>query len=176
MKSKGKIWAIFSMALFGTLLLSGCWLFGITLVLSYDIEDEIVSTDTNFNSVAIDLTEEEDWKDNQDKLDEIYNLLFYGWIENHKSTEATGQLYVYEDGSLTTIAEVQDNATLVLDGLVLPPSSTVEIPLTEMKLEPIRDLIMEGKFQLYAIATNVPFEITVDDATVVVIFAVEAIF
>jgi hypothetical protein len=175
MKKKDIIWTILSVALFCTLIVSGCWLFGITLVLSYDIEDEIVATDTNFNSVAIDLTEEDDWKDNEDKLDEIYNLLFYGLIENHESTEATGQLYVYEDGSLTTIAEVQANATLVLDGLVLPPSSIVEVPLTEMKLEPIRDLIMAGRFQLYAIATNVPFHITVYDATVVVIFAVEPI-
>jgi hypothetical protein len=175
MKMRRKSWAMLSVAVVATLLLSGCWLFGITMMLSYDIEHEIVSTDTHFNSVAIDLTEEEDWKDNEDKLDEIYNLLFYGSIQNHESSEATGQLYVYKDGSLTTIAEVQANATLVLDGLVLPPSSVTYVPLTEMKLEPIRDLIMEGRFHLYAIATNVPFEITVFDATVVVIFAVEAI-
>jgi hypothetical protein len=175
MKLKRRSWTTLTVALGVSMLLSGCWLFGITLVLSYDIEDEIVSTDTNFNNVAIDLTEEEDWRDNQDKLDEIYNLLFYGWIENYETTEATGQLYVYQDGSLTTIAEVQAHATLVLDGLVLPPSSVVEVPVTEMKLEPIRDLIMEGRFHLYAIATNVPFHIRVFDATVVVIFAVEAI-
>jgi hypothetical protein len=175
MKMKKKNWAVLGAALVAALLLSGCWLFGITLVLPYDIEEEILATDTEFNSVAVDLTEEDDWKDNKDKLDEIYNLLFYGWIENNESTEATGQLYVYKDGSLTTVAEVQANATLVLDGLVLPPSSTVEVPVTEMKLEPIRDLIMEGKFHLYAIATNVPFDIRVFDATVVVVFAVEAI-
>jgi hypothetical protein len=175
MKMRRKSWAMLSVAVLATLLLSGCWMFGITMMLSYNIDEEIVSTDTNFNSVAIDLTEEEDWKDNEDKLDEIYNLLFYGSIQNHETTEATGQLYVYEDGSLTTISQVQTHATLVLDGLVLPPSSITYVPLTEMKLEPIRDLIMEGRFHLYAIATNVPFEITVFDATVVVIFAVEAI-
>lgn len=175
MKMKRKSWAILSVAVLATLLLSGCWLFGITLMLVYDIEDEVVSTNTAVTSMAIDLTEEDDWKDNKDKLDEIYNLLFYGWFENHLSTEATGQLYVYKDGSLTTKTQVQDNATLVLDGLVLPPSSTVEVPLTEVKLEPIKDLIMEGRFHLYAIAANVPFHITVSDATVVVIFAVEAI-
>lgn len=175
MKMKRRSWTIFSVALFATLFLSGCWLFGITLVLSYDIEEEIVSTDEYFNSVAVDLTEEEDWKDNQDKLDEIYNLLFYGKIHNRESTEATGQLYVYKDGSLSTIAEVQANATLVLDGLVVPPLDTLEVPITEMKLEPIRDLIMEGKFHLYGIAANVPFDIKIFDATVVVIFAVEAI-
>jgi hypothetical protein len=175
MKTKREAWTILSVALLATLLLSGCWLFGITLMLAYDIEEEIVSTDTSFNSVAIDLTEEEDWKDNQDKLDEIYNLLFFGTIENFMSTPATGQLYLYKDGSLSTIAEVQANATLVLDGLVLPPTSVVEVPVTEMKLEPVRDLIMEGKFYLYAIAANVPFYIEVRDATVIVIFAVEAI-
>jgi hypothetical protein len=175
MKMRRRSWAMLSVAVVATLLLSGCWLFGITMMLSYDIEEEIVSTNTSFNSVAIDLTEEEDWKDNEDKLDEIYNLLFYGSIQNNQSTEATGQLYVYEDGSLTTISEVQANATLVLDGLVLPPSSITYVPLTEMKLEPIRDLIMEGRFHLYAIATNVPFNIRVFDATVVVVFAVEAI-
>jgi hypothetical protein len=175
MKMKKRSWIIFSVALFATLFLSGCWLFGITLVLSYDI-DEIVSTDEDFNSVAVDLTEEDDWKDNQDKLDEVYNLLFHGRIVNNESTPATGQLYVYKDGSLSTIAEVQANATLVLDGLVVPPHDTLEVPLIEMKLEPIKDLIMEGKFHLYGIAANVPFDIEIFDATVVVIFAVEAIF
>ncbi|UCB53107.1 MAG: hypothetical protein JSV10_03215 [Candidatus Zixiibacteriota bacterium] len=71
MKIRRKSWAMLSVAGLATLLLSGCWIFGITIMLSYDIEEEIVSTDTNFNSVAIDLTEEDDWKDNQDKLDEI---------------------------------------------------------------------------------------------------------
>ncbi len=176
MKMKRKSWTLLSVALFATLLLSGCWLFGITLMLSYDIEDEIVSTDTHFNSVAIDLTEEQDWKDNQDKLDEIHSLLFHGSITNYENTSATGQLYVYKDGTLNTITEVESLATLVLDGLVLPPDSTVEVPLLYMNIEEIRDLIMEGKFSLYAIATNVPFHIRVFDATVVVIFAVEAIF
>jgi hypothetical protein len=177
MKMKRKSWTIFSVALLATLFLSGCWLFGITLVLSYDIDEEIVSTNTHFNSVAIDLTEEEDWKDNKDKLDEIYSILFYGYITNYESTPATGQLYVYKDGSLSTIAEVQSKAILVLDGLVLPADSTLEVPLIHMvRIDEIRDLVMEGKFSLYAIATNVPFNIRVFDATVVVIFAVEAIF
>ena len=180
MKINKRSWAVLSAALFVSVLLSGCWLFGITLVLSYDIEDEIVSTDTHFNSVAIDLTEEEDWRDNQDKLDEIYNLLFYGWITNYESTPATGELYVYKDTTLHTMAELEaavasGEATLVLEGLVLPPDATVEVPVTEMKLEPIRDLIMEGKFALYGIAKDVPFHIRVFDATVVVIFAVEPI-
>jgi hypothetical protein len=176
MKIKRRSWILFSVALAASLLLSGCWLFGITLVLSYDIDDEWVSTDESFNSVAIDLTEEEDWKDNEDKLDEIYSVLFYGYIINHESTPATGQLYVYKDGSLSTVSEVQSNATLVLDGLVIPANDTLEVPLIHMeRIDHIRDLVMEGRFHLYAIATNVPFEIEVFDATVVVIFAVEAI-
>lgn len=176
MKMKKKSWALLAVAIFATLLLSGCWLFGITLVLNYDIEEEIASTDTHFNSVFVDLTQEQDWKDNEDKLDEIYILYFYGWIQNYESTPATGQLYVYKDTTLHTIAEVESLATLVLDGLVIPADSTVEVPLTAMKLEPIRDLIMKGKFALYAIATDVPFHIRVYDATVVVVFAVETIF
>jgi hypothetical protein len=176
MKMKRISWTLFSVALVATLLLSGCWLFGITLVLSYDIDEEWVSTHEDLTSVAIDLTEEEDWKDNEDKLDEIYSILFYGFIENREDTQATGQLYVYKDGSLTDTAEVKSKATLVLDELALPANDTLEVPLIHMvKIDQIRDLVMEGKFHLYAIATNVPFDIRVFDATVVVIFAVEAI-
>lgn len=175
MKMRRRSWAMLSVAVLVTLLVSGCWLFGITKVLEYEIESEIVSTDSFLTSVAVDLTEEEDWKDNQDKLDEIYNLLFYGWVQNYESTEASGQLYVYKDGSLTSATEVKNTATLVLDGLAFPADSTVRVPLTEVKLGDIRDLIMEGKFYLYAIATNVPFDIRVFDMSVVVIFAVEAI-
>jgi hypothetical protein len=160
-------------AIITTLLVGGCWLLGITLTLSYDIEDEIVSTDTQFNSVMVDLTQEQDWKDHQDKLDEIYNLLFYGWITNYENTPATGRLYVYKDTTLHTVEEVETNATLVLDGLVIPADTTIEVPLVDLDLKPIRDLVMDGKFALYAIASNVPFNIRVFDSSIVVIFAVE---
>jgi hypothetical protein len=172
MKIKKKSWTLLAVAIFATLLLSGCWLFGITLMLSYDIEDKEVSTYQTLNGWYIDLTTEKDWKDNQDKLDEIYILYFYGWIRNYEGTPATGRLYVYKDTSLHTIAEVESLGTLVLDGIAIGPDTT-EVPLIAVGLEPIRDLIMEGKFGLYAIATNVPFDIEVYNASVVVIFAVE---
>lgn len=173
MKMKKKSWICLGATLGVLLLISGCWLFGITMMLTYDIENEIVSTDTHFNSFMIDLTKEEDWQNNKDKLDEIHHLFFYGWVENYLNTNATGQLYMYKDTTLHTIAEVESLATLVLDGLVLPADSTVEVPLTAMDLQPVRDLIMDGQFGLYAIATNVPFHIRVYDASVVVVFAVE---
>ena len=156
-----------------TLLVGGCWLLGITLVLSYDIEDKPAYTDTYFNGWFVDLTTEEDWQDHQDQLDEIYNLLFHGWIENYESTPATGRLYVYQDTTLHTVGEVESQATLVLDGIAIPADTTVQVPLVDLDLKPIRDLIMKGKFGLYAIAANVPFNIRVFDASVVVIFAVE---
>jgi hypothetical protein len=166
-------------AIITTLLVGGCWLLGITLTLSYDIEDEIVSTDTQFNSVMVDLTQEQDWKDHQDKLDEIYNLLFYGWITNYENTPATGRLYVYKDTTLHTVEEVETNATLVLDGVSIHADTTggsgtaTVVPLIDLDLKPIRDLVMDGKFALYAIASNVPFNIRVFDSSIVVIFAVE---
>ncbi len=170
-----KRWIVFSVALFAALLLSGCWLFGITLVLSYDI-DAFVSTDTVLNPVQVDLTEEDDWKDNEDKLDEIHTIMFYGFIWNREATPATGQLYVYKDGSLSTVAEVQSKATLVLGGLAVNPNDTLEVALVHMEnIDEIRDLVMEGKFWIYGIAANVPFDIKIFDSTVVVIFAVEAI-
>jgi hypothetical protein len=172
MKIKKKSWALLSGAILATLLLGGCWLFGITLVLSYDIDDKDVSTYEPLNGWFVDLTTEKDWKDNQDKLDEIYILYFYGWIENYESTPATGRLYVYKDTTLHTVAEVESLATLVLDGIAIGPDTT-EVPLIAMGLETIRDLVMKGKFGLYAIAADVPFHIRVFDASVVVIFAVE---
>ena len=174
---KTKSWICLGTALGVVLVVSGCWLFGITLVLTYDIEDEIVSTESSFNSVMVDLTEEDDWKDNQDKLDEIHHLYFYGWVTNNRTTPATGQLYMYEDTSLHTIAAVESQATLVLDGLVFPANSTadstVEVPLIAVDLQPVRDLVMEGKFGLYAIAEEDEFDIRVFDASVIVVFAVE---
>jgi len=172
MKINKKSWTLLAVAIFSTLLLSGCWLFGITLVLSYDIDDKRVSTSQPLNGWFVDMTTEKDWQDNQDKLDEIYILYFYGWIKNWEGTPATGRLYVYKDTSLHSIAEVESLGTLVLDGISIGPDTT-EVPLIAMGLEPIRDLIMKGKFGLYAIAANVPFDIEVYNASVVVIFAVE---
>jgi hypothetical protein len=173
MKKRYITWTALVVVFFAILLVSSCWLLGITLTITHDIEDEIVSTDTHFNSVAVDLTKEEDWRDNQDKLDEIYVAYFYGWVHNYESTPATGKLYVYKDTTLHTLAEVESKATLVLGGLVFPPDTTMEVPIAAMKLEPIKDLIKEGKFALYMLAENTPFDIRVFDASVVVIFAVE---
>jgi len=172
MKINKKSWTLLAVAILATLLLSGCWLIGITLVLSYDIDDKDVSTSAPLNGWLVDLTTEQDWKDNQDKLDEIYILYFYGWIKNYEGTPATGRLYVYKDTSLHTVADVESLATLVLDGIAIG-ADTTEVPLIAMGLEPIRDLIMKGKFGLYAIAKEIPFDIKVFNASVVVIFAVE---
>lgn len=174
MKMNKKSWVWLLGGTLGILLLiSGCWLFGVTMVLTYDIENEIASTNTHFNSFNIDLTQEEDWQDNKDKLDDIHHLFFDGKVENHLSTEATGQLYMYKDTTLHTIAEVESLATLVLDGVVIPADSTVRVILIDLDLVPVKDLVMEGKFGLYAIAKEVPFDIRVYDASVVVVFAVE---
>jgi hypothetical protein len=170
---------LLSAAIITALLVSGCWLLGITLVLSYDIEDKPAYTDTYFNGWFVDLTTEKDWQDHQDNLDEIYNLMFYGWITNYENTPATGRLYVYNDTTLHTIAEVESSATLVLDGIAIPADTTggsgttTEVPLIDLDLKPIRDLIMKGKFALYAITSNTPFHIRVFDSSVLVIFAVE---
>lgn len=146
------------------LLAAGCILSGqFTIVVN--IDDEIAYVNQVLNSAVIDLTNDATWKDHKDDIQNIIDVKFELTVENNTSSAATGEVYVSEN-EYTTEAEVKDNATLVLSGIVVDPNATRTISFTESakyitNLKTLLDLVKTGHFYVYGLAAAPPFEITI---------------
>ncbi len=143
-----------------------------TFVISLDIDGGDIVTQDDFSKFYVDLTTESEWNDHKDEIKDIDNVGFQLWVTNSGATAVTGQLFASTDSSYADTAAVRDSATLVLDGLTLPPGATyVDWPssLTYLReVDKLKQLVEGGTFAIYALTTTLPFTITVDSATVIV--------
>lgn len=143
-----------------------------TFVISIDIKGGDIVTKDDFTKFYVDLTKESEWNDHKDEIKYIDNVGFQLWVTNNGPMAVTGQLFASTDSSYADTATVRDSATLVLDGLTLPPGATyVDWPssLTYLcEVDKLKNLVKGGKFAVYALTTTLPFTITVDSATVIV--------
>lgn len=145
------------------------------MVIDFFVGHSEISTgdDNGFQYFYLDLSEDEDWNDHQDKIKSIDNIGFQLWVTNNGASETTGQLFISASGTTyADTAEVRDSATLVLDGLILPPGPTyVDWPTSLNYLQNIstlKEIVKGGHFHGYALTTTLPFNITVDSARVIV--------
>ncbi len=146
------------------LLAAGCILSGqFTIVVN--IDDEIAYVNDVLNSAVVDLTNDATWKDHKDDIQNIIDVKFELTVVNNSSSEVTGEVYVSEN-EYTTAAGVQDNATLVLSGIVVDANATRTISFTEsakyiQNLKTLLDLVKTGHFYVYGLAADPPFAITI---------------
>jgi hypothetical protein len=153
-----------TLAVLVALLAAGCILSGqFTIVIN--IEDEIAYVNQVLNSAVIDLTTDETWKDHKDDIQKIIDVKFEVTVENSTSSAVTGEVYVSEN-EYTTAADVQNNATLVLSGIVVEANDTRTISFTESakyitNLSTLLDLVEKGNFYIYALAADTPYVIKV---------------
>jgi hypothetical protein len=152
----------------------GCSIISKTFTIVIYIEDRIWSTDEQINYDEVSLEDNEDWKEHKDKIKRIDSVEFAVRITNNENTEATGQIYISNDNSLSTPSSIQDSALLVLDGIVIPPGETKVIEREESigytrNYEELRDYVKSGFFYVYAIAENIPFNIEVSESLAVIV-------
>ena len=154
----------------------GCLLITKTFTIVIYVDASIESDEDTIGQEYITLAGNEVWEDHKDEINSIESVEFAAEITNWESTEASGQIYVSDNGSLTTLSAIQNNATLVLDGIAIPPGpgETIVIEREEsaqyiMNFEVLRDYVESGDFYIYAVADNVPFHITVAESMAVII-------
>lgn len=154
------------MTLAGVLALfaAGCILSGqFTIVVN--VHDEIAYVDEVLNYDEIDLTTNDTWDEHEDDIQNIIDVKFELTVENNTSSQISGQVYVSEN-EYTTAADVQDNATLVLDRIVLSPNEIRSISFTESAeyitdLPTLLDRVEDGHFYIYGLAADPPFVFTI---------------
>ena len=148
-----------------------------------DLADE----DYSGGELEADLTDDEDFKDNRNKIKNIDNIGFYAKITNNTLDPVIFQLFLEEDISknwdqMESPAQVVVDSTtaLILTGLTIPGSGTVTMNWNESMnyitgLGYIKDIIETGSFAIYPIARRGPdfdvdFDITIDSLVVIVTF------
>jgi hypothetical protein len=159
-------------------LLAGCDLAGGQLRIVQDVippNPAHQATHQAIGIVGVDLSANSDFKDNRDKIKSVDEVGFVFRAKNNLGTPATGQIYMSKTPlAFPSPATLQSQATLVLDGLALPASGTVNVTYEQsIALQVNRDQLHEqletGTIYLYGCAQGAPFDITVDQLTVVLV-------
>ncbi len=125
----------------------------------------------------VDLTQESDFADNQDKIKDIDNIGFYASVTNNLNDPVTFQLFLEKDitKQWTSAQMAADSSTaLILTGLTIPGKKTVTIDWNESLkyvtgLDDIKKIVETGHFSLYPVAIpRDAFSLTVDSLVIIV--------
>ena len=148
------------LALIVPLFIAGCVGSG-TLIIVFELA-EFVSSSSGIEVMEIDLTSNDDYNDNKDKIKSIEQVTVVGWLSNELQTENQAQIYIADVGTYSTPAEVEANATRVFTSPVIPGGDTVFIDWTNglshiENLPALKDAADAGHFWLYGVAADNPF-------------------
>jgi hypothetical protein len=143
---------------------AGCIISGQFTIL-INIDNQMYFIDDVLNPGEVDLTDNGTWEKHKDEIQNIVDVKFEMSIQNETSSEVTGQVYV-STTEYTTVGDVQDNATLVLSGIVIGANDTRDIKFSESSqyitnLQTLLDLVEGGKFWVYGIAKDAPYTIRI---------------
>ena len=172
MKNLKSLLATISLPLIAVLL-TGCLITGtfITEILFTNID--FVPTE-NLYREQVDLTEDDTWEEHQDDIKSIDLIGFELWITNSSGSDQTFQGYVNpaDEQYYSTAANVQSNATVILDELTLAPGPNyVSYPqsFTYIKnIETLKTLVESGQLNVYGLVSGGSF--TLDSLRVIVTF------
>jgi hypothetical protein len=159
---------------------SGCDLVSVTVRI---VQDVIAPGGTPYHAVSgategnigVDLTNDSDFKDHKDNIKSVDGAGFVFRVQNNLAATATGQIYF----SATPInppseANIRSQGTLILTGLALPGNAYTNIDyegslaLQVAANQPLfHETIKSGKIYLYGLAQNAPFDLTIDQLTVI---------
>ncbi len=143
----------------------GCNIITGNILIVIDLDDQTVTGESSgFESWPVDREDFSDWKDHADDLNHVVDLGFATQIINNGNSEATARFWVSEN-PYADVASVEANATLVLNTITIPAGATKKITWSESydyieNFDTLKELIMKGKFWLYATAVSSNVNVT----------------
>ncbi len=142
------------------------------VVIIEEIEDFVAQTSSTLTTENVNLTENEDWQDQKEDINSIDDIGFACRITNNAAATAAGQLWISKAKQQTTIEAIKTNGVLVLDGITVEPGQTREIKWGEShdfikNFDATKEVIFAENFWVYFIASEVPFNITVEDIVLI---------
>ena len=157
------------------LLMSACIMTGQnTFIMGIEVG---ATTNTTITPILVDLNEEPDYADNKDNIKSVDEISVVAIITNNLPAPATARLYLSNDESLTTVEDIEAEATLVYESPTIPASGMLKIGWKDgFKYVQNQDAIEkevfgDGIFIIYAIAADTPFSLDVKAEIAVTITA-----
>ncbi|UCG63121.1 MAG: hypothetical protein JSV52_07520 [Candidatus Zixiibacteriota bacterium] len=162
------------------ILLAGCGIVSMTFVIE---EDFSLVGSGDFYSLAVDVTQNEDWQDHEEDIEFVELVAFDMYLTNNEPTSVTFNGYVddYDAVNICTDRTCFDGLTTptrVLKDIIIPANSTRHITPGESlayieNLDVMKAFAREGQFNFYGISTGgAAVNFSVDEGTVIVILMV----
>jgi len=151
-------------------LLTGCGLISITLLLNEDIPFTVVPAGLFVHDV--DVTDEEDWEDNKDNIEQVNWVSFELSLTNLSGSEITFDGYIDDIDNDTCLTIACATATTrILRNITIPASSTRNITMGESfsymeNMDVLKALAKTGRFRFYGVSAGGGFQI--DEGRIVV--------
>jgi hypothetical protein len=162
------------LALLIPIVIAGCIASG-TIVLVFDV-DGFQSSNTTLDHRNVNLTENSDYDDHKDKIKSVDAITLTGFIVNNGSSEISAEAWISDDSTLTTVADIQNNGTLIFESPTIPAGDTLFLEWAD-GMQYMRNFgILEdeikndGIFTVYGIASG-PFNLTYDLSIIISITA-----
>lgn len=153
--------------------IQGCLLSG-TFVITFKVDEEIISTQDHWNYASVDLSENDTWADHEEDIKYIDEVGFTFKVQNLSTTDsATGQLYITDEPNLTDLDSIRAKATLIVDGVFLGPGETRHVLWDECfdyikNPDVLKEQAESGAFHLYGICRKTPFHVRFYDIVAVI--------
>jgi hypothetical protein len=177
MKRSTLLYGVFG-AVILALMVTGCYIISGTFVI---IKKFSFTSETGFYHEMVDVTNEADWKNHKDEIDDIDLVGFELWFTNNETFDVTFNAYVDGPGApeYTTFAEVDANADKVLDNLILPAGPGTRTHVTYgnsfkfiESVDKLKKAVLNGKFHFYGVSSGgTATGFVVDSAVVIVTFS-----
>lgn len=157
-----KKYLTYAMVLLLLVYIAGCVASGTTIVI-YDI-DEFISSSSGMEVVEVDLTTNEDYNDNKDKIKSIDQVTVTGTLANLESDTAQAEIWLAHTDEYTDPDTVREYAVRVFVSPSIPGNSAIFINWSDglshiENLGALKDAADGGHFWLYGLAENSPFTV-----------------
>ena len=176
LRKRKSLWGL-SGSILLVILVSSCFLLSGTWVIIFKVDKEDIHPSQSFYKFTVDLTEEDVWQDHKDDIDDIADVSFTFKLANTDTTDTadtlTGRVYVSSDSTFSDTTAVKDSATIILNGISVPPGDTLQMTLAHYydileNFDTLKELVKSGVFTAYAIVPNAPNDMEFFDVIVVV--------
>ena len=153
--------------------IQGCLLSG-TFVITFEVDEEIISTQDQWNYASVDLSDDDTWADHEEDIKYIDEVGFTFKVQNLSTTDsATGQLYISDEPNLTDLDSIRVKGTLIVDGIFLGPDETRHVLWNEsfdyiLNLDVLKEQVESGTFHLYGICRKTPFHVRFFDIVAII--------
>jgi len=170
--NKLKILLVISSVILLTLAVGGCkYIISGTFVF---VEKVYFTAETGFYFYQIDVTDEEDWQENKDKIDFADAVGLELYVRSLEDTDVYFDAYVDDYSGLGPLPSVVPaSATQILDSLLIPPGETVITYKESLKyiigFDRLKALALTGRFDYYGLSTGSPDETFYIDSAYVII-------